>query len=518
MIALVGCSFAYIVTAELSYVQYGATNAQLISNAKQVSFSQIFKNDSTGSNTASGITRTTTNYTYSIKGTASATDWLWATMSGLDSTHKYYFDWKKSGLSIRINNYDTDLNAPVVFTGLSTLQYAINFTNGTYYDVTIKPILIDLTATFGSGLEPSLSECEAIFNQEYYAYGSNTIDVLVDGASVYASYQKPIIAKLVEFNQLVSNIDINRTMPQWEAFVQETINAGDKLYVKGSFDVAVNIGFYASGTWKQTITGSSFNKIVTMTDTINQVMLASPSSGATSTNLQIYNITTIFGSGQEPDLATCQALFNAPYYAYTSSAQMQLLYDGTKPIALADLPSGYNKLDKQTGATTYNQIYGKLANGNFAMFDVTGAVLNDGVVKREANGNVAVPLTPTNNNHATSKAYVDGLQPTSQTATETITTSTTLAYTGVSLTLQAGTYLVYGLAVWGNNRPTAIAINQSSSSSDNGQFAYNSMGSGGSHLNACGVRIFNNATTIYLWAQYEASSSNVVQLTAVKLA
>ena len=64
-------------------------------------------------------------------------------------------------------------------------------------------------------------------------------------------------------------------------------------------------------------------------------------------------------------------------------------------------------LAKQTGTTTYRQLYGKYTDGTQAMFDVGDAVDSNLVVRRNGAGQINVPTTPTDNAHAASKAYVD---------------------------------------------------------------------------------------------------------------
>lgn len=66
-----------------------------------------------------------------------------------------------------------------------------------------------------------------------------------------------------------------------------------------------------------------------------------------------------------------------------------------------------DKLDKQKGTTSYPQAYGKNADGTQGMVEYSSTVRNAALVQRNASGQVAVPDTPTNNSHATSKIYVD---------------------------------------------------------------------------------------------------------------
>lgn len=65
------------------------------------------------------------------------------------------------------------------------------------------------------------------------------------------------------------------------------------------------------------------------------------------------------------------------------------------------------KLDRMTHTTTYNQAYIKTADGGEASINVTKQVVDSAIPQRESTGNIAVALDPVNNNHATSKKYVD---------------------------------------------------------------------------------------------------------------
>ena len=66
-----------------------------------------------------------------------------------------------------------------------------------------------------------------------------------------------------------------------------------------------------------------------------------------------------------------------------------------------------NALAKQTGTTTYRQVYGKYNDGTQVMYDVNTGVLSYAIPSRDVNGQIIVPTTPTDNAHAASKAYVD---------------------------------------------------------------------------------------------------------------
>ena len=66
-----------------------------------------------------------------------------------------------------------------------------------------------------------------------------------------------------------------------------------------------------------------------------------------------------------------------------------------------------DKLDKQTGATTYNQVYVKKPDGTQDMYDFDIAATGGMLVLRNSDGEINVPATPSNASKATSKKYVD---------------------------------------------------------------------------------------------------------------
>ena len=65
------------------------------------------------------------------------------------------------------------------------------------------------------------------------------------------------------------------------------------------------------------------------------------------------------------------------------------------------------KLDKVSGATDYGQVYGKTAAGTQLMIDMSRSVIASAIPQRQTNGNIRVPNTPTADNDAASKEYVD---------------------------------------------------------------------------------------------------------------
>ena len=67
--------------------------------------------------------------------------------------------------------------------------------------------------------------------------------------------------------------------------------------------------------------------------------------------------------------------------------------------------SGY--LQKVTSVTTNQQLYGKYTDGGQMMLNVAVGQVNNAVVQRNGNGQIYVPATPTEYDHAASKQYVD---------------------------------------------------------------------------------------------------------------
>lgn len=168
----------------------------------------------------------------------------------------------------------------------------------------------------------------------------------------YGSTNAQIIAssKLVEFNQLVKNECItNKTYGSLGVYSVLDNNyvgvANHKYFVKAKvsgFSGNWNMRYKLSGETDEVFIANnsetSQSVVFTAQYNFSELDIYPISSGITIDGLMVIDLTSLFGSGQEPDLTTCQALFNAPYYAYTSSANMQLIYDGQKPIALCDLP------------------------------------------------------------------------------------------------------------------------------------------------------------------------------------
>ena len=64
-------------------------------------------------------------------------------------------------------------------------------------------------------------------------------------------------------------------------------------------------------------------------------------------------------------------------------------------------------VQKVSGATDYAQVYGKTAAGTQLTIDISRSVIASAIPQRQVNGNIRVPNTPTADNDAASKQYVD---------------------------------------------------------------------------------------------------------------
>ena len=86
------------------------------------------------------------------------------------------------------------------------------------------------------------------------------------------------------------------------------------------------------------------------------------------------------------------------------------LTDGTsvKPARAGQVKGALDgKLDKVTGATTYGQVYVKTNGGSQSTANYSTNAIAGGIVQRDLDSQINVPQTPTSDNHATSKKYVD---------------------------------------------------------------------------------------------------------------
>ena len=91
-------------------------------------------------------------------------------------------------------------------------------------------------------------------------------------------------------------------------------------------------------------------------------------------------------------------------WVYVQKADESWVWEKLGDTDSVDL-SGY--LEKATNVTTYPQVYVKNADGTQTRYDMGFARIVGAVVARDSNAQVCVPDTPTANEHATSKKWVD---------------------------------------------------------------------------------------------------------------
>lgn len=101
--------------------------------------------------------------------------------------------------------------------------------------------------------------------------------------------------------------------------------------------------------------------------------------------------------GTEPD-----TYYEEWVYVETSSGTWS--WEKLGDTASVDL-SGY--LEKVTTATTYQQVYGKYTDGGQLMMNAAVGQVGNALVQRNASGQIYVPATPTEYDHAASKQYAD---------------------------------------------------------------------------------------------------------------
>lgn len=208
-----------------------------------VNFNQIYKTEES-SITAAGITRITTEYTYSISGTATSNDYIWTRVPNTNSSHYYYFNCFNSDISIRVQNFSNDTSSPFIWHGATQFQYAINFVSGQTYNITIQPILVDLTLMFGSNDNiPTLDECNSIF-VTYYPYNTGS----PVSYSTFDSYA-------LGYNQAYGDLDV--------AF-DSNVNYSNVFLVSG------NIAYDSSAmvVMPSTIIGFNFNMVFSRGDVL----------------------------------------------------------------------------------------------------------------------------------------------------------------------------------------------------------------------------------------------------------
>ena len=91
-------------------------------------------------------------------------------------------------------------------------------------------------------------------------------------------------------------------------------------------------------------------------------------------------------------------------WVYVQLADESWTWEKLGDTASVDL-SGY--LQKVETATTYQQVYGKYTDGGQLMMNAAVGQVGNALVQRNANGQIYVPATPTEYDHAASKKYAD---------------------------------------------------------------------------------------------------------------
>ena len=123
------------------------------------------------------------DYSVRIWGTATANAWLRMDATGtLPVGHKFLLDKGSTSDLFDINNDNNgllvDFSAKTKIGTITTAdKYIYIFVgSGTTIDVTVKPILIDLTKMFGSGNEPStVEDFTSLFPLSYYSYNQGSL-------------------------------------------------------------------------------------------------------------------------------------------------------------------------------------------------------------------------------------------------------------------------------------------------------------------------------------------------------
>lgn len=174
----------------------------------------------------------------------------------------------------------------------------------------------------------------------YSSFAAAGTTVTVGGSPVYSFNADSITpsAKKGKFIQYVPDELVNGTISSDQTFSTPTYEAGDKLYCSVGtsgyfrFYVGYNNTFYQSNL----ITEPTIVTVGSNEDSYNKMQIT---YGALTNliDVNIINLTNLFGAGSEPTLAECKALFNAVYVQ--SEQDMQIIFKGTTPIAIVDVPA-----------------------------------------------------------------------------------------------------------------------------------------------------------------------------------
>ena len=82
-----------------------------------------------------------------------------------------------------------------------------------------------------------------------------------------------------------------------------------------------------------------------------------------------------------------------------------------------------SKLDKETGTSTYDQVYGKTSAGAQTMYNIRETATANTIPSRGSAGQLDVPTVPINDNDAASKVYVDVIAGGKLSKDDTVTTT-----------------------------------------------------------------------------------------------
>lgn len=143
------------------------------------------------------------------------------------------------------------------------------------------------------------------------------------GKKAHAEFSDLTSNSVVNFNQLVKNQYINGTVSDSTQIINYKIaNANDKLYIRYTNSNSAIINFYSASALVFQISGSSINGIYNCSNDVTRAYVYYNSGSGTFTNFNIYNLSKMFGQGNEPNFEECENLFTAPYYNYIESQAM----------------------------------------------------------------------------------------------------------------------------------------------------------------------------------------------------
>ena len=182
----------------------------------------------------------------------------------------------------------------------------------------------------------------------------------------YADYEDVIsdTNSIVNFNQLVFNDRITQTYTGNTSVLTDSKNYNaHKFYVRFKPDSApTGSVFYLEGSGYQSIlfsfSGSTaIERIIDVSFNIEAPFKLWANAQFNYSDMNIFDLTQMFGSGNEPTLLECQTLFVADNYTYTTGTLMTLSGVDSYNKALNDIFDNYkymldrNALSTQTQAT-----------------------------------------------------------------------------------------------------------------------------------------------------------------------